>query len=498
MHMKKHSIDKLFREKFRDFAEPPDEKVWRSIENSLDNKKQNRRVIPVWWRYAGVAALLLVTFVLFNPFLKEEPVQVTDTRDAPVPEAENNAQELQPSDLIENDGLTKSDDFQQNKKKNQLATPDPSEVGGLAVEDAGLINDPASRSHRPKNEEVSVQAREGVADVSSRGEIRKTGVGEPDTAEKKLIAAENRTEDLSKTMQQPIREQKDDFPVVGGENEINEEIETVNPGSEKDKKSIFEAISETETAAVAEDKTSRWSVGPRVAPVYFNSMGEGSPIHPNFVSNSKSGNINLSYGVAVAYEIAPKLSLRSGVHKVDYGYDTNDILFTSSLAASTEEQIHNIDYALTSKNLVVESNSESRDLNGVFGFNVELLAENPSRNGRMVQQIGYVEVPLELNYALLETKLGLHLIGGVSSLFLVDNAVTLESNGGATEIGEANNINNVNFSTNIGIGLDYRISEKIQVNVEPTFKYQLDTFSDASGNFRPFSIGVYSGLNFKF
>jgi hypothetical protein len=107
-------------------------------------------------------------------------------------------------------------------------------------------------------------------------------------------------------------------------------------------------------------------------------------------------------------------------------------------------------------------------------------------------------VPVELNYAVVDRKFGVHIIGGFSSLFLVDNAVSLESNGKTTEIGEANNINDLNFSTNIGFGLDYNISPKVQLNLEPMFKYQLKTFSDTSGSFQPFSLGVYSGLNFRF
>jgi hypothetical protein len=97
-----------------------------------------------------------------------------------------------------------------------------------------------------------------------------------------------------------------------------------------------------------------------------------------------------------------------------------------------------------------------------------------------------------------DKRFGVDLIGGVSSLFLVDNAVLLESNELITEVGEANNINSMNFSANFGMGLNYKFSPKIQINVEPVFKYQLNTFSNVSGNFRPYSIGVYSGFSFRF
>ena len=62
----------------------------------------------------------------------------------------------------------------------------------------------------------------------------------------------------------------------------------------------------------------------------------------------------------------------------------------------------------------------------------------------------------------------------------------------------ANNLNNTSFSANFGVGVDYNISEKININLEPTFKYQINTFNNTSGDFQPFFIGVYTGLSFKF
>ena len=65
-------------------------------------------------------------------------------------------------------------------------------------------------------------------------------------------------------------------------------------------------------------------------------------------------------------------------------------------------------------------------------------------------------------------------------------------------IGEANNINSTSYSANFGLGLDYSLSKQWNINLEPQFKYQLNTFNNTSGNFRPFFIGVYTGLSFKF
>ncbi|MBL4629648.1 MAG: outer membrane beta-barrel protein, partial [Paraglaciecola sp.] len=216
----------------------------------------------------------------------------------------------------------------------------------------------------------------------------------------------------------------------------------------------------------------------------------------SFASNSKSGNVNLSYGVFVSYEVTSRLSIRSGLHKVNYGYNTNEISFSSSFEDNPNRSlIENIDYAINAENIILESNTKS--IPSIDKFS-DATTEVPTKNGRMVQQFGYLEVPIELNYALVNKRFGVNIIGGLSSLFLIDNSITLDSKGLTLNLGEAKNINTLNFSTNIGLGLNYKVTPKLQLKVEPIFKYQLDTFSDTSGNFKPFSIGVYSGFSFKF
>jgi hypothetical protein len=112
--------------------------------------------------------------------------------------------------------------------------------------------------------------------------------------------------------------------------------------------------------------------------------------------------------------------------------------------------------------------------------------------------MSFVEVPVEVKYALLDKKLGINVIGGVSTLLLTENSIILDSPELFTELGEATNINDVSFSTNFGIGIDYQFSKEIEFNLEPMLKYQLNTFSGNTGNFRPYSVGVYTGVSFRF
>ena len=112
--------------------------------------------------------------------------------------------------------------------------------------------------------------------------------------------------------------------------------------------------------------------------------------------------------------------------------------------------------------------------------------------------MGYFEVPLELQFPLVKKKWGLNVIGGMSSLFLLENSVSLAADGNSLEIGEASNMNLLNFSSNLGLGAYYKLHPDLQFTVQPMFKWHLNAFSETSGQFRPYTLGVYSGLSFKF
>jgi hypothetical protein len=160
--------------------------------------------------------------------------------------------------------------------------------------------------------------------------------------------------------------------------------------------------------------------------------------------------------------------------------------------------IENIDYGDNAVNLVVSSSATvNGDLSAVDGSS-DIVAQSPDQSGQMRQQLRYIEFPLEMQYRFIDKKFSLDVIGGVSSLVLIDNEVSLSAEGRVTTMGEANNVNPLNFSTNLGLGLGYQLGDQWSLSVEPLFKYQLNTFEGEAGNFQPYSFGVYSGVNFRF
>lgn len=524
--MGKKNLDKLFQEKLKDFSGIPVENVWQSIETSLNKKKKKRRVIPLWWKLGGTAALLAIALYIVNPFedTKGVPPIVTDIEKID----EIKQEEGQQKTTLENPAIDKNadivdadsridDDFQVQENSTTSKQDIEKNTQNTSEENTkkALFQLP-KKGATSVNQVTTVQSSKNILNVKNvEGEDDDKAIAILAESEAIAAAITNNTEQdiIKKSTEQIPKKSKENTIISTSIPSEKEDIAQINTEavekSEEDvkKKSIFDEIAAQEEELIAKNsRGNKWSAGPSIAPVYYNGIGSGSPVDPIFASNSKSGDVNFSYGLSVAYKVNKKLSIRSGIHKVDYGYDTNDVVFSSSLQTSRTGKIGNIDYSGSSKNLVVTSNADNTNSN-LSSINNALSLENAAsdvsaesaiQNGVLAQQIGYLEVPVELNYALVDKRFGVNLIGGISSLFLIDNSITVSAGELTTEVGEANNVNTVNFSTNVGLGVNYKVTPKIQFNIEPIFKYQLNTFSGTDGSFRPFSVGVYSGLNFKF
>ena len=504
--MQKKKLDELFQDKFLDFKEAPDNKVWRGIDASL-NKKIKKRIIPFWWPLGGIAAALAISFLFFNPF--SEP-QTTDEIQVGIQNKSEDSQDIWNKSDDENLVETPNTVPEQLVEKNLKQILNPEEEIQMVTKSKEKAAKSAQKEKSTTSGEWSQNKNALVENESSKSNInanRQVFTGSPNSS---ITSGDTKTDEVQSQTANTIPaavttavnpdEEKRNFEPTNAETAlaVNQTIEESPVPSEEDKKSIFDEITDQEEVE-QNATTNRWSAGPSIAPVYFNAIGEGSPVHSIFVPNSKSGNISLSYGLSVAYAVSKKLTIRSGIHRVDYGYDTDDVTFSSSInAISSNGQIASIDYASTSKSLIISSKKVVSDKFSTVNSSLDVSAKSATRDGFMSQQLGYLELPIEVNYALVDKKFGVNLIGGVSSLLLIDNAVSLTSGELTTEIGESNNINDLNFSANMGLGLNYTFSRRIRFNLEPIFKYQLNTFSKVDGTFRPYSIGVYSGLSFKF
>ena len=104
-----------------------------------------------------------------------------------------------------------------------------------------------------------------------------------------------------------------------------------------------------------------------------------------------------------------------------------------------------------------------------------------------------------MKYRLVDKTIGINVIGGLSYNLLVHNTVTTTMNGTIYPVGDTRGLNPLSLSSSLGMGMEYNISGKLSLNLEPTFRYYLNPFSVTTGTFiHPYSFGIFSGVMYKF
>lgn len=500
MREKKH-IDRLFQEKFKDFEASPAPQIWKNIESELDSKRKKRIVaIPLWAKIGGIAASLLLLLTIGSKVAQQSSTPIVDT----------NTKEVKPSSNAKKETNTVINDIKINTPIKTASAP----LKTNQQETTTVSKNNSKRTIKQHSKAFNTNKQYRVAEAVSSPVVTNSAINKSTT--NKLAASNTKytnttnSNNIDKTNLVNKKEDILQLPTNTGiaNTGDNSTKQQESPLEEDNLKatSITEAIAEVETAK-DDSKTSsnnskkvanKWTVYANVAPVYYSSLGKGSHIDEQFVNNSKEGEINTSYGVTVGYTLNDRMKLRSGVNKLDLSYNTNDAIVYESVASyptTMAAPAPNID----TKNKV---SGKSVSISSFRNLNVNKSSssfiENEITPVSLNQKMSFYEVPLEIEHNVVNKRVGINVIYGVSTFILEDNEVISELNGENTIIGESNNINPVSFSTNVGLGVNYKFSKDLKMNIEPTFKYQLNAFENTSGNFNPYVLGVYTGISYNF
>jgi hypothetical protein len=536
------NIERLFQEKFKDFEAMPPLESWSVIEARLNEKKKKRRVIPLWFKPVGIAASLILGFFLFiNKANNSNAIIVNDssvtTNSSSISNIEenkevrnNNSQADQDKIIRDNNLLNErlenasSSVVLNNSNSNQDKKPAYNKTNynkGIVSNKNQKTNKSSVKNGQKSNNIINSQFKKD--DIVNNNKSQKKSrfnneelIFNDDSSIKNKLVINSKDENNS-----PIDNSKIELlnsntlqnsNVLNSENSSGvEEIDSLfiqneiiianaiedsillasNIIEENPLEKLLKEKLEGEDADEKEkEKRNKWAVSTVASPVYFNSVSNGSSLDSKFENNSKEYVNSLSFGVGLEYEVSKKWSLRTGVNTLSLNYNTNDVVFFQDVNAKLMQNVtpsqSGLMLSIQSKNATT---SNSINLSGTIVDKFD---------GQINQRMGFIEVPLEMSYKLLDKKFGINVIGGMSTLFLNENRISLESNGSVLNIGQANNLNDIHFSSNVGLGFKYTFWKSFQANFQPMFKYQINTFSNDSGNFKPYFVGLYSGVSFSF
>jgi hypothetical protein len=259
----------------------------------------------------------------------------------------------------------------------------------------------------------------------------------------------------------------------------------------------------------------KWAVGGLVSPIYsYRTLDASvqSPTANQYYNGIENGIVSYSGGVNLNYSPLKRLSVQSGLY-----YSRLGLSIPNTYLTTINQEVASIDFSL---NQLAMTNSSGQIELGHRKDDAFLATNMPTqeqpvdagpdwsdrekakrevKEGELLQHFKYLEIPLILRYRLVDKRVGLNLLGGLSTNFLVGNSVYFKEGGSREYLGTTEDIKLINYSSIVGVGFQYSISRNLHINMEPTFRYYLNSINTATGiGSHPYSLGFFTGLSYSF
>jgi hypothetical protein len=480
------NIDRLFQERFKDFEAKPNEQVWLNIQTALNAKKKERKILPFWIKSSGTAAAFFLGMFSLNTVFKSNETKKNGI-------------------VFDTNAIENQHDYKKHTQTKERKTSHPFENKNTPTIVATTPNNQQIASQHEKENTPSVPAKtfnqkknkddarfyfaknhSPLKQATANTNTRINSFSNP-----KNIIEERYPSKVSETKSDAKTNLKNNTETSIASNAL-ENTDAKQPSVVAENTNELEEllkIKEAKTEKIAYSQKNKWQISPNIGPVYLNSNSSGSAIDPQFAENKKTAENSVSFGIGVNYAVTKKIALRTGINSFSLGYNTNNVVYYAGLNTNN---LVNVKYHAPENAIEVQNRPNTVSQ---LTFEKEIQKTN---TGALNQKMGYYEVPLEISYTLLDKKFGISLIGGLSTLFLHENKISLVSSESNRPLGEATNLNPIHFSGNFGLGFRYQFMKSFQVNFEPMVKYQMNTFSNDVGDFKPYFLGLYSGISYRF
>ena len=482
--IKDKNIDKLFREKLKDFEQQPPAYLLENVLAGAAGARRKRKI--VFWRIAAVAAALLLAFVAgwqvnyMNHVSVNQPLVVSQNTVPQTKKAKNGVSEKETVTAKVQEPKTATRDQRFLTADSSHAST--SSTKNKTAQSATPINQPDKNTssetskNAPTDESALLHGLDNITPVINPGD--QTG----------NVLPENN--------------------VLPEKKESNVHIES--PELTLDQQII--AQNQAQLKALNEKrKDSHWLVGAQVSPAYSVTRSSHSVQYASNMLNSSSNTpIALGGGLTVEYKKGKRWSLQSGIYYAGLGQSTsNSALSNRSQLALTGKgsEYFNASVDIKSSNMLMNSNAGVIEFKGIpkgieLGTNLEdksLTSAVVVSDARFIQNFQYLEIPLYVRYTVVDARFDVELMGGFSSNVLIGNDTYLQSSTGKSLVGKTQDMQGLNYSGTVGLGFKYGVSKRIFLNVEPRVKYFLNSLnSNSAVTYKPYTIGVYTGISYQF
>lgn len=470
--MKKEELnmDKKFREKMEGFSAEPPSHVWNNIQDQLAILQRKRRLAYIRW--IAAAAVIILAFIA-GWYFNEKSGGV-------IP----NAAENQASPAQQTTPQHKNNVAQQSQANTQEDTME-----------AGKAKLTATNATKTKEQEILKIKTE-------------------DRAPKKVLQENTGT---GTTFLEKFSMQKIGSKIAS----IQEEKPQLS--LQKEETIAADQLTESEKALMAENakrfakpskEQQNWKMGLSVSPGYASHVTSHSGNYAqNMTYSNSEGNGNISGGFSVQYKTGKKWSVESGIYYAKDGQRSSNSPPTEKFYSFAPALVMaEKSYFNTAVNMV-DGRLAMNSAAGVIQFSRTPRGTEMATNldnsydgattlltsGEFSQVFNFIEIPLYLRYNVIDSKIGVEVLGGLNAGIVAGNNVYMENRFGTENVGKTQDISTLNVSGTVGFGLNYSLSRRISLSVEPRLSYYLNSINkNPDVMFRPYRIGVYTGLYYQF
>lgn len=485
------NMDAFFRDELNNFQIIPPAEIWNNIESELDRRKKIY-IISIWTSLAaGIALFIGLGIYLYAP------KHTNEIAFHPIAKQHN---EL----LVKSDLKPQSSSLKQTSTQLKLVNNNDSIQNiqhAIYSNHAAQLKQLVCLESTQKSNQIVASGMQTVLPENKISQPTKT----TDISSKYTLKTQNIIPGLIIAENKNISENRDKEDTVPGKKSLNKQV------------LVYDASNPfNEYVAPEVPKVKRWSIEGQVAPLYsYRNFTGNSDIEEakNYFNSTESGILSYAGVVKVSYQVSARLSVQAGVSYEVMGYSNSDVsvseLNTSDVSQGLGASSNSAKKIYTVNTSAGKVTPKAPISNGISTIQMRQYAlatplataePDPSNkdNSIDIQQFQFVEIPVMARYKIIDNKISLHILGGLSSNILVSSNNYQKNGNEVSKYGSLNDLNSFNYSSTVGFGIGYKLDKNMKLILEPSYKYFINSISNNGYGIHPYSIGVYTGLNFTF
>lgn len=212
----------------------------------------------------------------------------------------------------------------------------------------------------------------------------------------------------------------------------------------------------------------------------------------NYSQEQMTGLMNAGGGLRISVATGKRISVQTGIYYIRMGQKTAESMTNPQVMYPT----------LTNAGTGVVTpwgNIKNYRRNVTYRTTLTNVNKASSQPESLEQTFGTLSIPLQVRCRLNNNRISFFLNGGFSGNIVVDNKVYLKSGSDREYLGETEDIRDFNISTDLSLGVEYPISSRFKVMLEPGFKYYLQSLSqNANIDFKPYLFTLSTGIGIAF